>query len=186
MHRQAQPQRVGKLAPLGHVATVHDVARGEADARGVDLPAGLRQVGEQCRVNCLLRVVLRRHERVALERLRIRNVAHRVGHDAEGVGLHDPPHGLPIGYTRGRALDDHPLGVLERSTIEAPLTVGAGAHDVLVLVPILDLRIVLHPEPTAPDVEAGDAADPVDRSLNDARQERRRRHVGRTIGVLVD
>src|SRR2546430_10260337 len=56
----------------------------------------------------------------------------------------------------------------------------------LVLVPILDLGVVLHPEPGRPDVEAVDAVDPVHRRLDHVRQERGWRHVGGAIGVLVD
>ena len=93
--RQPQPQRVGELLPRGHAATVQQVAARKADGprRRIEVRIRLGQLGEQVVINGLLRVVRRRQHRVAFERLRIRNVAHGVGHDAESVGLQDAAHG---------------------------------------------------------------------------------------------
>ena len=189
MDGQAQPQGVGELAPLGHVAAVHDVAAREADGPGIDIDllTGLCQIGEQRRVDCLLRVVFRRQERAPLECLRIRNVAHGVCHDAEDVRLHDPPDGLPVGHARGYALVDHPLKVLEATVVKVPPAIHARPDDVLVLVAVLDLRIVLHPQSAPADVQVViGTIDPVDHGLDRVRQNGGRLHVGGAVRVPVD
>ncbi len=189
VRRQTQPQRVGELLPVGHVATVHEVTARKANSpwREIDIRIRLRQVGQQGVVDGLLRVVHWRQHRVALERLRIRQVAHRVGHDAEGVGFQDAAHRRPVvRRIRRIALDDHALDVSEGATVEAPATARAGTDDVLVLVPVLDLRVVLHPEPTAPDVQGVHAVDAANHVLDHVAQKRWRRDVHRSIRVLID
>ena len=92
LHGQPRPQRVGELRPHCGIAAVDRIRTPEGIGGRRQRGAGVVKHLEQARVDVLLCVV-RRRERpaglVALECLRIRDIAPRVGQELEAVDLED-------------------------------------------------------------------------------------------------
>src|SRR5439155_25547729 len=70
--------------------------------------------------------------------------------------------------------------------VQLPTAARARTNDVLVFVPVLNFRVVLHPQPAASDVQTVDPVHHVDHALDPARQDRRRRDVDRPVRVGID
>src|SRR2546430_14354114 len=62
-----------------------------------------------------------------------------------------PPRSTLFPYTT--LFRSHPLEVLQGTAVHAPFSIHSRSDDVLVLVAVLDLRVILHPQPAPTDVQ---------------------------------
>src|SRR5687768_550272 len=191
----ARTQRIGKPLPAKAVAAVDRVcAAKRRRSRGGSGDSRYRfaQVGEEPRIDSLLRVVGRQNDgffAVTLERIRIRHVSPHIGYIAEQQAAHHlsgtPQERL---ITRLSGVDDRleVLQLLSVRVVEAGVGNGAIEPRIGILVRVLNLGKVLcsqhgtavvrriAPEPSLHRYACG---------ISEHRLGRRR---GRVVGILVD